>query len=250
MREYFNPRTSCEVRRFVSFLYLSTAIEFQSTHLVWGATGGQCVEQYAGGDFNPRTSCEVRRFGNPLGYGSIGISIHAPRVRCDIFSGSKKDRYAISIHAPRVRCDSLYPTSTYCAEISIHAPRVRCDHGGQRKGENRFFISIHAPRVRCDAYAVYIFIDDLLFQSTHLVWGATLCTVPQWAPLNYFNPRTSCEVRHNLFKDVHYKNKFQSTHLVWGATVLIIKFTFIRFVSMFSANLNLGFIQLTFCRIL
>ncbi len=56
----FNPRTSCEVRpygpghRFVNIKY-----------------------------FNPRTSCEVRLTVPPPTVTLDGISIHAPRVRCD-----------------------------------------------------------------------------------------------------------------------------------------------------------------------
>ena len=59
----------------------------------------------------------------------------------------------------------------------------------------------------------------LIFQSTHLVWGATLPLGTSCNPKMYFNPRTSCEVRRA--EDVVWAEfeVFQSTHLVWGATL-------------------------------
>ena len=79
---YFNPRTSCEVRRHNKQSVFFYCI-FQSTHLVWGATQNDPRIITAIFYFNPRTSCEVRRF-IPFFYCNIfWISIHAPRVRCD-----------------------------------------------------------------------------------------------------------------------------------------------------------------------
>ena len=56
------------------------------------------------------------------------------------------------------------------------------------------------------------------FQSTHLVWGATLRQQLFHIDYLYFNPRTSCEVRQNSSVGSIYSQLFQSTHLVWGAT--------------------------------
>ena len=58
------------------------AQEFQSTHPVWGATGGG-----AGGEL------------------LLAISIHAPRVGCDSRARVNRYDFKISIHAPRVGCD-------------------------------------------------------------------------------------------------------------------------------------------------
>ena len=57
-------------------------------------------------NFNPRTSCEVRPDVERMTTSGNKISIHAPRVRCDVFMpDTGKNAVGISIHAPRVRCD-------------------------------------------------------------------------------------------------------------------------------------------------
>ena len=190
---YFNPRTSCEVRPIKNrekrdeLLFQSThlvwgatnlyntsisLIIFQSTHLVWGATrdNRRLAEWIL--NFNPRTSCEVRRH----------------------FQIRHAKRHCISIHAPRVRCDRLF----WC-----------------QAGLRLYF----NPRTSCEVRRrkIKMLGDDTLFQSTHLVWGATSSdslhhsrnhisihaprvrcdnnAVSNALKLNYFNPRTSCEVR-------------------------------------------------------
>ena len=147
----FNPRTSCEVRLLPIVFHPG-------------------FQRY----FNPRTSCEVRPNRSGVFFNLKNISIHAPRVRCDLKPG-EADGLAqwISIHAPRVRCDFfvLFCGKVPC-NISIHAPRVRCDHNMYGDNDLMFNISIHAPRVRC---------DDSFFLHINLSY--------------YFNPRTSCEVR-------------------------------------------------------
>ena len=63
-----------------------------------------------------------------------------------------------------------------------------------------------------------------IFQSTHLVWGATkLQWVMQQRCIN-FNPRTSCEVRRRISRVQLALLLFQSTHLVWGATPNCVRF--------------------------
>ena len=102
---HFNPRTSCEVRPIRQNSILPVP-QFQSTHLVWGATWWRCYRARLYAHFNPRTSCEVRLLtsiggilpwifqSTHLVWGATshtelrpsgsGISIHAPRVRCDL----------------------------------------------------------------------------------------------------------------------------------------------------------------------
>ena len=80
---YFNPRTPCGVRPWTPWATSTTAP-----------------------NFNPRTPCGVRQL-NTAGYLQAQyISIHAPRVGCDI-------RDAVCI--------------AFIVNISIHAPRVGCD---------------------------------------------------------------------------------------------------------------------------
>ena len=84
--------------------------------------------------------------------------------------------------------------------------------------ERRCKISIHAPRVRCDGSGLSFTLEHYIFQSTHLVWGATLQRPSPWQWKKYFNPRTSCEVRLEAEGLIECLDWFQSTHLVWGAT--------------------------------
>ena len=150
-RKYnFNPRTSCEVRLGQDPKQLQILV-FQSTHLVWGAT----------------------------------LNAHAA------FRGVQFQSTHLVWGATQTRL--LAFMELY---ISIHAPRVRCDMAEIRGGSFSSTISIHAPRVRCD-FLVDAFkaANDNIFQSTHLVWGATTSPYPPSISSPYFNPRTSCEVR-------------------------------------------------------
>ena len=150
----------------------------------------------------------------------MGISIHAPRVGCDVCPGSHQALSAISIHAPRVGCDEWGPMLEYMTtgfqsthpvwgatynwpvkpikklRISIHAPRVGCDGTSTVESFRKKVISIHAPRVGCDGGIRDMGAGSERFQSTHPVWGAT-----SWAFPNHRIP-----------------GRFQSTHPVWGAT--------------------------------
>ena len=128
-----------------------TEESFQSTHLVWGATYliSSCFSVIH--HFNPRTSCEVRRLFLEISMvGSIFQSTH------------------------------LVWGATWTAICWFYSP----------------YISIHAPRVRCDT-----------------AWTVSLHA------LQYFNPRTSCEVRPMTATRIIPPIIFQSTHLVWGATL-------------------------------
>ena len=80
--DYFNPRTSCEVRP--AYLDVFQEVKDISIH----APRVRCDSPLSPKktdkkDFNPRTSCEVRRQALCLDNGIRHISIHAPRVRCD-----------------------------------------------------------------------------------------------------------------------------------------------------------------------
>ena len=79
---YFNPRTPGGVRPDNADAE-HKAKQFQSTHPGWGAT---------------RTFPEIVALIH-------SISIHAPRVGCDMIRLRLIDGKEISIHAPRVGCD-------------------------------------------------------------------------------------------------------------------------------------------------
>ena len=99
-------------------------------------------------------------------------------------------------------------------------PRTSCEvrHAGWASTFGTGAISIHAPRVRCDTIGNIAIINILIFQSTHLVWGATWVISRISMGMTYFNPRTSCEVRRYKNLLIEEIDLFQSTHLVWGAT--------------------------------
>ena len=81
----------------------------------------------------------------------------------------------ISIHAPRVGCDIAFVALIATkGDISIHAPRVGCDDTEMHHFLGAPGISIHAPRVGCDNRKKTTLTHLLEFQSTHPVWGATV----------------------------------------------------------------------------
>ena len=171
----------------------------------------------------------------------------------------------ISIHAPRVGCDLLpSPSPRQLQEFqSTHPVWGATVFAIYRKYES-FVISIHAPRVGCDNGRKSQSVAAGIFQSTHPVWGATLTcskirrkskifqsTHPVWGATDagrvfgvvdkYFNPRPPCGVRRMragflgslISISIHaprvgcdfrwtkvnaFPKSFQSTHPVWGAT--------------------------------
>ena len=215
---------------------------FQSTHPVWGATSFARIFSSGTGHFNPRTPCGVRPWTLDLAANTVKISIHAPRVGCDV----EVDLQHIVIPG-----------------ISIHAPRVGCDDNG------RHVIPVYSyfnPRTPCGVrqYIGKGMDGDAEFQSTHPVWGATVDLLHRCGdlerisihaprvgcdrspatpltPMRYFNPRTPCGVRRTRSRSRGSTSRnfnprtpcgvrlmrpdsgttlstFQSTHPVWGAT--------------------------------
>ena len=147
-------------------------MEFQSTHPVWGATS------------------------DPANTGKgDAISIHAPRVGCDLSMRPSNSLYAvISIHAPRVGCDQQTARlTTRCGDFN---PRTPC---GVRLLQN---LRIREENVFQSTHPVWgatgdagVMVRYQSFQSTHPVWGATLCCLRQRRRTLDFNPRTPCGVR-------------------------------------------------------
>ena len=147
------------------------------------------------------------------------ISIHAPRVRCD----PKKFLlgYMEMNFNPRTSCEvrpikdkyrelfgkfqsthlvwgatRFFVQLFFRCHISIHAPRVRCDFLGFQWGITLYNFN---PRTSCEVRRAALLCTDSegVFQSTHLVWGATWKT-----------------------NTTDWSHWFQSTHLVWGATTI------------------------------
>ena len=149
----------------------------------------------------------------------IIISIHAPRVRCDHEYTIDMDMDNISIHAPRVRCDTLPPYYVTC--YNYFNPRTSCEVRHISVDDMLLKTVFQSTHLVWGATFLLLFRAPMrIFQSTHLVWGATYNVIGGYMHALYFNPRTSCEVRHQYLKKIENGQGFQSTHLVWGATCI------------------------------
>ena len=143
------PRMRCD--DMIAWTWNSSE-KFQSTHLVWDATS----------PFISNISC-------------IGISIHAPRMRCDVF-GDEHFMGTTNFN-PRtsyeMRRDAFFKCSMHLNDFN---PRTSYEMRPFWKDliEKLYRISIHAPRMRCDVKDIPTFSAHSLFQSTHLVWDATV----------------------------------------------------------------------------
>ena len=126
---------------------------------------------------------------------SIGVSIHAPRVGCDIL--------CLLLVSIILLFQFTHPVwgATRCTPVLWCMAKFQFTHPVW--GATPHFsalgyqeiVSIHAPRVGCDCR------------------GLTPCR------LYYsFNSRTPCGVRPRTLVDRDNVNKFQFTHPVWGAT--------------------------------
>ena len=145
---------------------------FQSTHPGWGATGASSRDAY-----------------------TVGISIHAPRVGCDVCVAGLFVFHHISIHAPRVGCDC--PQGGKVLDPFDFNPRTP---GGVRRGDCLPSLMRQAdfnPRTPGGVrlFGIFILRPDSGFQSTHPGWGATFSSC--FPPIQWI---------------------FQSTHPGWGAT--------------------------------
>ena len=146
----FNPRTPCGVRP-PAFFFTGFPFHFNPRTpcgvrlLSLGTRPGYTAY------FNPRTPCGVRLFCLVGSHHGIDISIHAPRVGCDVFF-------------PLIRLGSPRFQSTHPVWGATRGGRQRCQGGkdfnprtpcGVRRqsgpaGRRVPRISIHAPRVGCD----------------------------------------------------------------------------------------------------
>ena len=102
-------------------------------------------------------------------------------------------------------------------------PRTSCEVRPSNGREKTYTItiSIHAPLARCDINEVKGAIGAYIFQSTHLLRGATEYhgRAQQQQCISIHAPLARCD-RSNYRLD--FRNKtFQSTHLLRGATLTV-----------------------------
>ena len=172
MRICFNSRTPCGVRHYAKLVITSTS-SFQFTHPVWGAT-----------------------VSDGSGLSEQEVSIHAPRVGCDL----------LSLHQPQSeRCfNSRTPCGVRPSRTLVVSSLV-------------MFQFTH-PVWGATSAELRQYIGDVMFQFTHPVWGAThhrehLMRVDG---VSIHAPRVGCDFLLSVIK--RYRLVFQFTHPVWGAT--------------------------------
>ena len=79
------------------------------------------------------------------------VSIHAPRVGCDVvLTGEEAPVKTFQFTHPVWGATPGYLLGYYQGQVSIHAPRVGCDVENLMSSLYRAIVSIHAPRVGCD----------------------------------------------------------------------------------------------------
>ena len=145
------------------------------------------------------------------------ISIHAPRAGRDWPCSQALTVVSISIHAPRAGRDRCGANAAVCVGISIHAPRAGRD-GTSSKTRGRGNISIHAPRAGRDLRMAVSRPQQVRFQSTRPVRGATVPLLQVVTSGGDFNPRAPCGARLMAGHRVMTPEIFQSTRPVRGAT--------------------------------
>ena len=146
-----------------------------------------------------------------------GVSIHAPMKGATVTCPNQfRSRPCFN---PRTHegCDFGNRLVPGRSVVSIHAPMKGATRDRSQKDDIRR-VSIHAPLARCDFIFDHPFLGLSMFQSTHLLRGATRYFLRDGGPSSRFNPRTSCEVRLNVNINRASAPEFQSTHLLRGAT--------------------------------
>ena len=170
--------------------------------------------------FNPRTPGGVRPPAFFSVYPAGHISIHAPRVGCDVYLSSTKRACLLFqsthpgwgatlsynvIHLYTSSFQSTHPGwgatprclgRVRCKKISIHAPRVGCDQKLRVINTSPYlsFQSTH-PGWGATPEVDWLSVDQKTFQSTHPGWGATQILLHICERSQHFNPRTPGGVR-------------------------------------------------------
>ena len=241
-KKYFNPRSPCGERLLVSSLK-TTALLFQSTLPVWGATIYLRI-RYLAQQFQSTLPVWGATHYTTCTACCLDISIHAPRVGSD--AGYNEDVAALAVFQSTLPVwGATLIRIAYTARLTHFNPRSPC---GERRTprsqhQNGQEISIHAPRVGSDVILASIFTKFFLFQSTLPVWGATFITcfcqqntarfqstLPVWGATRLgkklYNPMTISIHAPRVGSDLGVRSMsspsasgFQSTLPVWGATV-------------------------------
>ena len=147
--------------------------QFQSTHPLRDATGGNTTAYRGFMNFNPRTPYGMRLMHIQYPHHHCQISIHAPLTGCDIES--------IKHYMQLLLFQSTHPLRDATIFLKASYDLLR--------------ISIHAPLTGCDLAPMLSTTKRLLFQSTHPLRDATIPREVKSSVSLYFNPRTPYGMR-------------------------------------------------------
>ena len=130
------PRVGCDTTVRSS---QTEILQFQFTHPVWGATINFYLNRFSK-RFNSRTPCGVRHLMTMQDQNTPTFQFTHPVWGATYLYTSIERFNTVSIHAPRVGCDVQGQDVSFIIYVSIHAPRVGCDHSHKQgqKRPNRF----------------------------------------------------------------------------------------------------------------
>ena len=191
----FNSRTPCGVRPIPRRATRQTS-QFQFTHPVWGATAMLEKDK-----IQAQFQFTHPVWGATGGVGVLGVvdrvSIHAPRVGCDLCLDSKECFDA--------RFQFTHP---------VWGATIRYDAGNNWRG--RF-----NSRTPCGVrqYSAKNFKDLFAGFNSRTPCGVRLSVLCRGLSRSSFNSRTPCGVRLKAARTPYFKSLFQFTHPVWGATM-------------------------------
>ena len=166
---YFNPRSPCGERRHALCV---SGFQIISTHAPRAGS-----DRFLWRDYMTKIiSTHAPRAGSDISAGHVGvvrgISTHAPRAGSDVGDQGQAHDEGISTHAPRAGSDLEVVPVLRLNIISTHAPRAGSDFSS-RKYSRMNPISTHAPRAGSDSEILFAGLDDVEFQPTLPVRGAT-----------------------------------------------------------------------------
>ena len=153
--EYFNPRTSCEVRQYADIMITEAYTVFQSTHLIRGATQKGVITWQLRLTF--QSTHLIRGATQAVGIEAQYIEFQSTHLvkgataDCEVC----EEICEISIHAPHARCDwTSSCTGTWLLNFNPRTPMRGATWLIARCVAVCHTISIHAPRMRCDCFAI------------------------------------------------------------------------------------------------
>ncbi len=142
-------------------------------------------------------------------------------MRCDL--GTNCTRTSLRYFNPRTSCEVRLTRYFVPRNVDNFNPRTSCEVRLEIQ-EVKEWVNYFNPRTSCEVRLNYQVSEcfRLIFQSTHLVWGATVIMYTKTI-LSLFQSTHLVWGATLWIIDLVLLNLFQSTHLVWGATKTVIE---------------------------